>query len=358
MHSHYKNQKLRALPAQIIEIPDGIVVKRGCTEVKITGPGAADAVKMMIGATGTEGASMRDIRRLFASSSGRHLAELIRNLVDRSILVASDGHKDRDDEESNLNIFLWQFGDKAPRSMEQFKTIGVTIIGVNYISRQLVASLMACGHKNFHVIDHPQHRNMRLFDKIGRLRNEQWPAELDRPQDWKEGNNFAVRDCLIATSDFGGQATFCQWNKLCLDQSITFVPVMLKNMIGYVGPVILPGITACYECLLSREQSHIAESVLHRIVDSVAYEGQGIVGFHPSMATILGDIAAFELTRFYSEILPGRKFGKMLEVNLLAAGITQRTVLKVPRCTACSPFIEKASTNLSFTMFSDHPGSQ
>jgi hypothetical protein len=64
------------------------------------------------------------------------------------------------------------------------------------------------------------------------------------------------------------------------------------------------------------------------------------------MASILGDIAAFELTKFYSGVIPQWNVGTMIEVNLLATHLTTRKVLKVPRCRACSPVNSKAVVEL------------
>ena len=347
-----KRGKLKALPVQIVEIPGGVVLKRGCTEVTLAGSGTAEAVRMVLNATGT-GASVRAIRQLFALSSGRDVKELVKNLVERNLLVPSESADSTvNEQESNVDIFFWHFGETARHAIERLNQVRLQIIGVNFISRQLAVSLAACGHRNVEVIDHPQHRNLRLFDGAGELKKEEWPTTLNRPRSWN-GGKVDVRDCLVATSDFGGQQALRRWNKLCIDRRVHFMPVLLKNMIGYVGPLVIPGETACYECFTARQTSHAIETETEHITDKVAFDGQGVVGFHPTMASILGDIAAFELTRFYAEVMPGRKVGRLLEVNLLAGGITERTVLKVPRCAACSPLQTHARTNLTKSVFEE-----
>ncbi|MFB3146853.1 MAG: hypothetical protein ACE1ZO_06975, partial [Nitrospirales bacterium] len=65
--------------------------------------------------------------------------------------------------------------------------------------------------------------------------------------------------------------------------------------------------------------------------------------FHPSMASILGDIAAMEMTKFYSQSMPLWNVGKLIEVNLLATRMTPRKVLKLPRCPVCSPLQTQAA---------------
>ena len=69
----------------------------------------------------------------------------------------------------------------------------------------------------------------------------------------------------------------------------------------------------------------------------MAFDTQTVVGFHPSMASILGNIAAMELTKFYSQAMPLWNVGKLIEVNLLATRMIPRKVLKLPRCPVCGP---------------------
>jgi bacteriocin biosynthesis cyclodehydratase domain-containing protein len=353
-----KHQKLLSLPVQIIEMSNGVTLKRGCTEVRITGPDAGQAVKMILDAARTGSASLADIRKLFAPSSGRRVEQLMRKLLKRRLLVPSSSHGTSiNGQESHTDIFFWHFGETADRIIKELNKVHLVIIGVNSVSRQLAVGLNGCGYNNFEIFDHPQHRNVRFFDKTGSLKNEQWPVSLSRPQDWDDSQEWKAADCLVATSDFGGQDAMCQWNKLCKDHSVHFMPVMLKNMVGYVGPLIIPGETACYECFLFRQRSHALEPDAEQFADKAAFQGQGIIGFHPSMATILGDIAAFELTRFYADVLPVRSVGTLLEVNLLAASITERKVLRVPRCPTCSALMKKSRPNITKAFFNDrtHP---
>jgi hypothetical protein len=53
------------------------------------------------------------------------------------------------------------------------------------------------------------------------------------------------------------------------------------------------------------------------------------------MASIVADIAAFEVVKFYGGVLQPQA-GALVEVNLLANKMTARKVLKIPRCPACS----------------------
>lgn len=356
MVSTHNGKKLRSLPAQTVETPDGVILKRGAIEVLISGTQANLAIRKVLKATAGDGATASEIRRLFPRSAKTQVDSIIKNLLDRRVLVVADDSTDHDHlREDNLDVFFWHFGESRAKTMERLNGTQLTIIGANAISRQLAATLTACGHNKLKILDHPRHRNKSMFDDAGVLRDSDWPSSLIRPEAWNDSRKTDMGQCLIATSDFGGQEAMCHWNSLCIQQKIHFLPVVLRNMVGYVGPLVIPGETACYECLLTRQRSHRMSPEHEGLADRFAYDGQAVVGFHPAMANILGDIAAFELTRFYGERLPERTPNRLLEVNLLATNMKGRTVLKVPRCPACSPLHTSSETSLSRLLFPDDP---
>lgn len=333
--------KLKAPVVQVIETGDGVVLKRGCTEFKIAGAGAAEAVKKILAVAGNGGASREEIRDLFEPEAGPIIERLSEQLLGRRLLVPCE--EETGSPESNLDIFYWHFGEQTSRVTERLNRRSLVILGVNSISRQLAASLTASEVENFQVLDHPRLRNLRLFDDAGKLKADQWPASLKAPQDWADGLDPHSFDCLIATSDFGDQEAMREWNRVCVREKRRFLPVVLQDLIGYVGPLVVPGETACLDCLRIRQNSQMKDYQSRRLIEGVAFAGQGAVGFHPSMASIIGNIAAFELIKLYSEALPFPKVGTSIEVNLLTTEVKSRKVLKIPRCPTCSPLKTRPS---------------
>ena len=218
--------KLKAQAVQIIETGDGVILKRGCTEFKVAGEGAAEGVKEVLAVAGNGGATREEIRKMFEPEAGPIIERLSEQLLDRRLLVPCEGEDSPESPESHLDIFYWHFGEKTARVTERLNRRTLVILGVNYVSRQLAISLAASGVENFHVLDHPRLRILRLFDEAGALKADQWPASLKAPQDWTDSLGSQSFDCLIATSDFGGQgqcasgmrsvskrtATSCRWS--------------------------------------------------------------------------------------------------------------------------------------------------
>jgi bacteriocin biosynthesis cyclodehydratase domain-containing protein len=333
-------RKFRALPVQIIEREGGIILKRGCTEFRIDGPEAIQVLQALLEVVGDGGATREQVCACFPPLYRPAVEELVQQLVVRHILVSVDEVQAVPTEpEGPLEVFYWNFGFRAEDVTARLNSRQIVIIGVNCVSRQLVAALGAAAVTNMIVVDYPLLRNVRLFDHHGRLISEKWPEASIPPMahsEWTKTHQTASLHCLIATSDFGGMQLMREWNQFCHKANIHFFPVVLQNVVGYVGPLIVPWETACFECLRARQNSHLADPEIQRATEYRAFEGQFVNGFHPSMASVLGDIAAIELTKFYGRV-PRWRVGTLVEVNLLIPSIVTRKVLRIPRCSVCSP---------------------
>ena len=337
-------ERLRAVTVQLVGLDDGVLLVRGATEFKVGGPGAAEVVQAILGAAGGQGALREEIREQFAEPDRAAIDHLVDSLLARGFLMVAGAGPERSEPESSLDIFYWHFGQTGASVAERLNAHPLVVVGVNCISRQLVSALAATGVTSVTVVDYPPTRNIRLFDDQGGILPQHWPAALPTPvayEAWTEALDGNAFDGLIATSDFGGPALLRPWNEFCVGNERVFLPVVLNRMIGSVGPLIVPGQTPCYECLRARENANLETPELQRAAEPSAHERQLVTGFHPSMASILGDVSAIELTKFYGGVLPWTA-GVLFEVNLLAMQLTARKVLKLPRCPVCSPLRARA----------------
>jgi molybdopterin-synthase adenylyltransferase len=348
--------RLRALRTQLVEREDGVILKRGRVEMKISGQGAAEVVQTVL-LTAADGATVEDICDQFAGPARPAVERLVRELEARRLLVATDGLpreiNGTAEAETSLEIFLWHFGEPVGQALVRLNQRRLTIVGVNSISRQLAVALSGGGVHNFEIVDYPLLANLRLFDDRGQVDAAQWPRMLPAPtsfDQWRAGIQHDLPNCLIATTDCGALHLFRRWNELCMRNKWHFLPVAWQDLVGYVGPLVVPGETACYECLRARQNSHLSGDGAARAAEERAFEAQAVTGFHPSMASILGDIAALELARFYAGWPGPRIVGNLIEVNLLGCEMTPRRVLRVPRCTVCSNLLRHGAVTVDREM--------
>src|SRR5262249_52399838 len=128
--------RLRALRAQLVQLEDGILVKRGRTELKVGGERAAEVLQDILGRA-LAGATRNELVDSFAAPDREAVERLIRELEARRILVTDDGsngHGPAGAVESALDIFAWHFGETAERLAERVSERRVTIMGINCIS--------------------------------------------------------------------------------------------------------------------------------------------------------------------------------------------------------------------------------
>jgi bacteriocin biosynthesis cyclodehydratase domain-containing protein len=209
----------------------------------------------------------------------------------------------------------------------------------------MAASLADAGHPGVTVVDVPMLRNLELFPGDDGPDAEAW-AGLAPPvayAEWQEWFEPAERQCLVAASDFGGLSLLRDWNRFCLENETHFFPVVLQDLLGWVGPLVIPGETPCFECFLARRASHLAAPGVARAAELAAYAGQAVASFHPAAAGMLGELAAMELLKLYGGRLPGWRAGQVLELQVLVPALAARPVLRVPRCPACSGLNARSS---------------
>jgi molybdopterin-synthase adenylyltransferase len=345
-----KSGKLIALPVQLVPADGGVVLVRGNLRFLVEGELALEAVHVVLSLASEGGATPEEISNYFAVPDRPAIESLVASLIKRKILLPIEDRSDMPPSsgESKEEVFYWHFDQTSNAAVKQINDCRIVIIGVNHISRRMVDALRSVGASNFVVVDYHSMRNLEFFGKSG-LKNSLWPKKaglLIDADDFDAAEEQHPANCIVATSDFGALPILREWNKYCIGKNIHYLPVWLSRMVGSVGPLVVPRATPCYECVWARENSHMENRNHLRAVDEAAAEIQSLAGYLAPMASILADVAAMELVKFYSRILPP-KIGVLIEVNLLRPEIIPRAVLKAPRCPACSPIYTISSVDPS-----------
>src|SRR5947209_361742 len=122
---------------QCIDIADGVILKRGCTEFKISGEGSAQALQAILEATSGEGATENEIYEIFGSQSQRAVAILLSQLLERRLLVDGPTDGKTIGHENNSDIFYWDCQAHSSDVVQALNQREIAIFGVNCISRQL-----------------------------------------------------------------------------------------------------------------------------------------------------------------------------------------------------------------------------
>lgn len=314
---------------------DGVVVKRGSTEVAISGAGAVAVVEELTNIA-SRGATATEICEQFEPEDRAVVAALLDGLV-ASRLFVRDAPSSSEAEEGNLDVWYWEHETTRAAAAQALNDANLVVVGLNGISEQLARSLRAVGARAPRLVRDARFDDRSMASEAAGLFDtepgsfESWLAEPPAPS------------CVVATSPFGNLRALLDCNRACLERQQRFLPVWLQNSVGYVGPLVLPGETACLDCARTRWNAGLDDSLARAAVDDVPPDAQRLIGFHPAMASMLGDLAALELSRFFVRGLPLSRLGTHTEMHMLAPRLNVRPVLKLPRCPSCSPLKRRAS---------------
>jgi len=329
---------IRALPAQLIELSeeDAVIIRRGLTQVKVCGAGAC-AIASALYSRGTGSLTEAQLLATFSEHEKLAAKELLTSLLSRRMFVAIPIYISCETE-SPLDIFYWHFDYVAPDLRAKVETCRLIVVGVNKIALRLLQSLTNAGFSNITLIDDPILRDLSFFthSELGTPSLVDWPGSIYPSAVLGPDEQCSlVADCVIAVSDCGDQDRLRLWNRLCSARGVIFVPAVLKDFVGYIGPIVVPGQSACLECLRGRENSNLQSVSDARAIDALAFDGRDVVAYHPAMIGVLADVLCLEITKVFG-IRPLGQVNRCIEINLLRSEMLSRPVLKLPFCTVCS----------------------
>ena len=112
----------------------------------------------------------------------------------------------------------------------------------------------------------------------------------------------------------------------------------VEGLSAILGPVVVPGETACWECVRNRRlanQPNFEESAL---LQSGLLSGAGAVRralSPPGAASILGGLILMETVKLLSGYAPSQLVGRQLELNLVTHVAKMHDLVRLPWCPVC-----------------------
>jgi bacteriocin biosynthesis cyclodehydratase domain-containing protein len=146
-----------------------------------------------------------------------------------------------------------------------------------------------------------------------------------------------AQDLVVALSDELDHATFRNLNSRAVKQGIPVIYGCIDRHLLRIGPVVIPGETACFECHHHRLRSHVkfleefdgrTEGRRLRPIDLITPWLEARVG-----AVLL----AMVVSGFAADNLTIGKSNEVLELDLLNITYERHHLLKLPRCPVCGP---------------------
>lgn len=152
-------------------------------------------------------------------------------------------------------------------------------------------------------------------------------------------------DLIIAAADYPNFILFDTVNKLCVEKRKPWLRLSFDDSIGYLGPLVVPGNTSCYNCCRLRLVSNSPnyEYQLWRYRECIPKTGLMV---SEVFADIVCGMGADEIIRYLTN------YQKPLTINSLTALDTRQMhvfhhkIITHPYCIHCNQFIKKKSLKL------------
>jgi bacteriocin biosynthesis cyclodehydratase domain-containing protein len=331
-----RQTRYRLLGLQAVRHDDGVIVRRGSVRFFVRGDGMAELLDLIVQRS-AEGHGIRIDEIKAETDPAKHaaLTALVETLRSERLIVPVDGDEG-DWPERREEIFYWNHKASVTAATKNIAEVELAIFGVNHIALPLLGNLRSVGFRRLVFVDHPGLRNLDFYDE-GVIRPEIAGALSIRPQLFEEWNAAGGKPaCYVVCSDFGGFALMREWNRTAVAGNIVFYPIVLQDEVASLGPLVVPGEGPCFECLWLRQNANLDVRDRERADETHAFFGQHVTGFLQPMARIAADIAAVDLLKYFSRVLPGGRAGRVIEADLMMPSMRTRNVLKVPRCPVCA----------------------
>ena len=164
---------------------------------------------------------------------------------------------------------------------------------------------------------------------IARLLRIAGVAEVER----RRWTGTAAADLVVAAPAPDELDRLGTWNELALRLSLRWLPVRpFDGRLAAVGPIVVPGESACFECVVLRRATNLAYGTDVHDLDAAPSAATA----DPGLELWAVAVAAHLVLRWLGggdRTVAGVMFG--IEARP-APSVTEHPVLRVPRCPACS----------------------
>ncbi len=145
---------------------------------------------------------------------------------------------------------------------------------------------------------------------------------------------------VVAVAEHGGQVALNGIIEFCVSHDVALLPVQPFNgRHALVGPLVLPGKSACLECVRLRRATNLPYESDFALIDSVSPAVTSDPGLQ---ATVIGLAAHLGLRWLAARdaLLPGVLFALAVSPRVT---VSEHNVIRVPRCPVCSDAHRTAS---------------
>lgn len=140
-------------------------------------------------------------------------------------------------------------------------------------------------------------------------------------------------DALVFLTDRPAPAIATNINEITHRTNTPWIVGQIQGFDGFVGPMIFPGKTACYNCFQTRTFSNVDDEAGYRAyLQQAGLDDDGPV--IPFMSQVVSGYVGLDLLNLIS-FGQGFTAGRVIHFDGLDLTVSVDDVLRVPRCTVC-----------------------
>jgi len=304
-------KRFSALPVSYSENEDQFFLRRGATVIRLPKNAANQLVKSLMSAfDDAEGVLVKAVVADIPTQLQTTVLNIIEKLVVSNFLVQPGTFIDSEDKA--FDVFCWDYGKSSKNASTWRSNHHWSFVGSKNSFAFFTQVLAQFQIESSFVCDQS--------DVIAQLKATD--AELEDSR----------KHVIFALSEAGDAQLLRNINQWAIDAGYIFYPMLILEYTGHIGPIVIPGETACYECLRARENAAMFELENRRAAQ--ANLDIASVSYPPLLPQNMLTTAVSNAIRFFSDLNPPNPNTLQL-VNLIAGTTSQHKVLEIPWCRVC-----------------------
>lgn len=279
----------------------------------------ADVVEMIDGDHPVE-----EILGAFDEADHEEICQFLEHLLERN--VVTDATVDARTEISEYYGVSPHF-DETNRT--RLREADVLIVSVGRMGRYVADDLLEVGVGAV--------RHCRLSaDGHASAADDGWAGDTVRPVEASAlDRNVAECEYLIYVADRPEPTVLEALNDVAYRSKTPWMVGQVQGFDGFVGPMIFPDLTGCYNCFVDRTRMHVTKPDGYDDYRNAASETLGRRDATlPPFARLIAGYATLDFLNLLS-FGEGFSAGRVIHVGALDLAVQVDDVLKVPRCPVC-----------------------
>jgi len=139
---------------------------------------------------------------------------------------------------------------------------------------------------------------------------------------------------IIVALDKYNEMIFSNINSLCIEKSIPWIKAVIDGALCEIGPLVIPGKTACHECMRIRRTKNMDDENLIFFEKVYKDDNDMNVGYFFQSNKLIAALLLMEISKYISGLYCAL-IGRLLIVNCINYEFSIHDIIKVHNCPSC-----------------------